>query len=148
MVAVFSVATLYILACPFAHGQVYNPIVSYSCSGEGVVKCANSAVSTIGGVDLIDLDISGKCQSGYVPSTSQYAYTDRCSSIYNLDIIGYAENNEVENDNCEIDTIGEVDAEASISRVGGSMLATTYSGEDCEGDEFESAPGSVVGSPC
>ena len=132
---------------PSAAAQINNPIVSYSCSGAGVSDCANSTTSTVGGVDLIDLDINGKCQSGATPSTSQYAYTDRCSKIYNLDIIGYTENQEVEND-CVIDLIGEVDAEASINLIGGSIEATTYSGEDCEGEAFESSPGSVMESPC
>jgi hypothetical protein len=141
------VGALSILAQP-AEAQINNPIVSYSCSGEGVSSCANSAVSTVGGVDLIELGISGTCQSGAKPSTSQYAYTDKCSKIYNLDVIGYIENEEVEDDCGNIDTIGEVDAEASIGLVGGATVATTYSGEDCEGDEFESAPGSLVESPC
>jgi hypothetical protein len=145
--AVCCVVAFYVLGCPRAHAQINNPILSYSCSGEGVSNCVNSAVSTFGGVDLIDLNIAGKCQSGYAPKASQYAYTDRCSNIYNLDVIGYAENDVTEND-CEIDTIGEVDADASISLIGGARVATTYSGEDCEEDEFESAPASFVGTPC
>jgi|SRR5271170_1968510 len=131
-----------------AEAQVDNPILSYSCSGEGVSACTNTTTSTIGGVDLIDLNINGTCQGGQAPYTNQYAYTDRCTKIYNLLVIGYTENDEVLNDCDEIDIIGEVDAEASISLVGGEVLATTYSGEDCEGDEFESAPGSILEEDC
>jgi len=131
-----------------AVAQIDNPIVSYACSGEGVSNCTNSTVSTVGGVDLIDLNISGVCQSGATPATSQYAYTDKCSKIYELEIYGYIEDDTFENDDCEFDTIGEVDADAAISPIGGSVLETTYSGETCEGAVFESSPGSVLESPC
>jgi hypothetical protein len=146
-VVVFALA-MFGAHCPSAGAQVENPIVSYSCSGAGVSACTNVATTTVGGVDLIDLTINGVCASGYKPSTEQYAYTDRCTYIYTLLITGYTENDEVENDCGDIDVIGEVDAEASIAPVGGSPIATTYSGEDCEGVPFESSPGSVLGAPC
>jgi hypothetical protein len=150
--AVLSVVT-FVLAmlgasCPLAEAQIDNPIVSHSCSGAGVSACTNAATTTVGGVDLIDLTINGVCASGYKPSTEQYAYTDRCTHIYTLLIIGYTENDEVEDDCGGIDIIGEVDAEASIAPVGDAPIATTYSGEDCEGAAFESSPGSVLGAPC
>ena len=147
-VALVALMILWGGGCRSVQAQVYNPIVSYACSGAGVSACTGVATSIPEGVELIDLTIKGVCESGATPSGSQYAYADRCLLIYTLLVIGYAENDEVVDDCGEIDTIGEVDAEASISLVGESPLATTYGGEDCEGVEFESAPGAVMGSPC
>lgn len=147
MLAAVGVVTASIAVPQRANAQINNPIISASCSGAGVVNCTNSELSTPGQVSLIDLNITGSCQSGFAPFTAQYVVTDKCALIYNLDIIGYTENDQILND-CQISIIGEVDADASLNLVGGSLMGNTYSGQDCEGDEFESQPGVEVGYPC
>ncbi len=144
----YAVLLLSVQAPPFAHGQANNPIVGYSCSGVGVVDCTNSATTVPLEVIQINLSISGLCQSGYTPSAQQYAFSDRCESVYNLFVFGYTENDQVLDDCGGVDIIGEVDAEASITVPNLGAISTTYSGQDCDGDAFESAPGAVINSPC
>jgi len=127
-----------------AQFSVNNPIESYYCYGNGEVNCSNDLITSNG---MITLTIVGSCASGSQPGAEEYAFASNCKSIYHLSLQAYAETDSFFDDStCSTSHVGEVDAESKIYLLG-ALVADEYSGEDCEGNAFGSAPGTFAEGP-
>jgi hypothetical protein len=133
-----------------ASAQEYAPVGGLtSCtSGNGINWTAGYCWTQLTtNNETITLGATATClENGQEVEGNQYAFAYQCKNYYGLYIKAYTENETTE-ENCELNTIGDITVEAQLKLVG-VVIATTYSGEECPNATlFESAPGVFIEGP-
>ena len=127
-------------------GQANNIIVSYGCTDFNGAPSECDVTKYATPNNEVNLTIAGSCTSGHLAVASQYSIVNGCVRLYDIEVRGFESAN-----TCPVShyNVGFVEA-ASYIRVnsGQQLMGEQYHTEDCNGNIYESGPGSFLGFPC